>query len=342
MHSMKSSDRALRFQVDRGHRVADEEFQRERFRIFKNLKEHNDEGYTPTFQTFGGRASSLAIRLNRRPVQPPPQGRLIGVDTQEARLTESDGIKVRFGDEASRDLIKNLPKSMDGVLKALGELKQIGVMSADQTRMIAERGRDDFSEALAVVVNVLMSRADSPEMVQNILDGKKADPDEGDEKGEESPELRFPPSRHKQALPDLPTINIIYKGVPSEIVTKPTWTAAREDIVSFIQSRGALVINMRTGNTVGMTTMRRLLGQKSNPFLLDIRNQRIIPATDLKNAFADRNKLQQLGKDRAERRRNRPLVEDAKQELEDLRDLQDRKERQKEIDQDFKDFADNL
>lgn len=279
-----------------------------------------------------GYDSSLAIALDRGEKQPPPAGRMLGIDTQEARDDELYGKKVRVS--GFTDMGSDLPKTLGAVKEAIDGLQEEGIVSRKQAQAIADRGREDYTEALALIVNIMTQKAASPGDVQKIMEGKKLVDDDGEE-GKEHVPLRFPVARYKETLPDLVTVNIMYKGVPSEIITKATWRAARDDISKYILSLHGLVINESTGNTVGMSTMSRLLSQSLDPFLLDMRNQRIIRASDLKKPFAALNKIQQLGEDRLERVANRPLVDNAQDQLSDLRDA---KARSDEIDQDFADF----
>ena len=265
------------------------------------------------------RGHNSNFHITRGGVEPNPQPRRIDFDGEELRSTDLFGPKVRI---SNPELITGLPKSMSDVIKGLESLEDSGVLTREQAERIAARGRDDFSEALSTLVNIISHKASTPQEVQDILQGKKPDNEDGDgDDEEEKTVLQFPPSRHKQDLPDIPTINVMFAGIPSEIVSTKTWAANKDVILDYIRARGALVINFRTGNTNGISTTKTYLSasRKENRYLLDLRNQCIIPAGQLDDALHANDTIRGLFEDHNERKRNLPLVDEAKAELVDLK-----------------------
>jgi hypothetical protein len=144
----------------------------------------------------------MSVQIQRRPVIPNAIPRDIDHDRVQRILTREHGIKVRLGDtdastltdiSSSAKALNEMPSSLSDVNKTLTEMQDLGIISLKQMQDIADRGRIDFTEALATISNIIINKAQSPAEAQKDIDGEE-------KKHEDVKPNRFPPGRHESLL----------------------------------------------------------------------------------------------------------------------------------------------
>jgi hypothetical protein len=190
------------------------------------------------FQKPTGRDTSLAVRLgySRQPRNDPPVERLIGVDTQEARLTATEGIKVRFGQS-------KLPKTAEEIKGAINELLHEQIINTQQAYNIHKEGEQNWNNALTTIMNILTLGASDPEEVEAILSKPAIDEKANLSQSEEDINARWilqlPKSEwySYEPLKGMKTERITYLGIEIDIIPPSEYAVYASRLTSYINTQ---------------------------------------------------------------------------------------------------------
>ena len=123
------------------------------------------------FEQNKGRDTSLAVKFTRLRAEKRDQmvERAIGVDSQEARLTASEGVKVRLGGPEDSDGEAKLPKTIEGIQAALTSMVKEQIINTQQAFNIGSEASRNMNDALTTILNILHTQASSPGAVKSLL-----------------------------------------------------------------------------------------------------------------------------------------------------------------------------
>jgi hypothetical protein len=275
----------------------------------------NDLSRSAKFTSPGrGQDTSLAVNLNlqRRPKFDQPVERAVGVDTQEARLEASQGIKVRLGGPEDSEGQPILPKTIEGIKSALEELKTEQIINTEQALSISNIASQDMNDALITIMNIVAAGASTPQEVYDLLSKPEIDetanftPDEQKANAARIADRKEEEWRSYEPIKDMETYRITHQGVDMDIVLGPEYRDYANQINSYIRTKEGYFTNSSKKARVLLlkpSSARTYLSSKRSPYILAVSHRAVIDKEDVQSEI-DRVLQEEKDQEEAEEKRN--------------------------------------
>lgn len=296
----------------------------------------NDLSRSANFTTDRGRDTSLAVNLNlqRRPKFDQPVERATGVDTQEARLNESEGIKVRLGGPTDSEGQAVLPKTIEGIKSAIDELKTEQIINTEQALTISNIASQNMNDALITIMNIIAAKATTPEQVKDLLSKPEIDesaaftPDEQNANAARIADRTEEKWRSYEPIKEMKTFRVTHQGMEMDVVEGPEYRIYADKISDFVRTKEGYFTNgTKNGRVLLLKTSsaERYLKAPASKYILAISHRTVIDKSDVQSEI---NRVKQEKKDQEDAEEKRIEAEANAKEADRIQKEADRKKKE--------------